>query len=97
MEDTFERAKAAFIEGVQHSEAGRSAEAEACFREALAIARRQEARSWELRIATSLGRLLRTRGKRQEARSVVRAACDWFTEGRATADFQEATTLLRAL
>jgi predicted ATPase len=72
-------------------------EAEACFREALAIARRQEARSWELRIATSLGRLLGTRGARQEARAVVRAACDWFTEGRATADFKRATTLLSAL
>jgi DNA-binding winged helix-turn-helix (wHTH) protein/predicted ATPase len=72
-------------------------EAEACFREALAIARRQEARSWELRIATSLGRLLGTRGTRQEARAVVRAACDWFTEGRGTADFKRATTLLSAL
>ena len=61
------------------------------------IARRQEARSWELRAATSLGRLLQTRGKRKEARALVTPVCEWFTEGRATADFKEAAALLNEL
>jgi predicted ATPase len=68
--------------------------AEASFREALAIARRQEARSWELRAATSLGRLLQTRGKHKEARALVTPVCAWFTEGRGTTDFTDAASLL---
>jgi predicted ATPase len=71
--------------------------AEACFREALEIARRQEARSWELRAATSLGRLLQTRGKRKEARALVTPVWEWFPEGRATADFKDAASLLNEL
>ena len=71
--------------------------AEASFREALAVARRQEARAWELRAATSLGRLLHTRGKHKEARALVTPLCAWFTEGRATADFKDAASLLNEL
>ena len=71
--------------------------AEASFRAALTIAQRQGARSWELRAATSLGRLLQTQGKRKEGRALVAPLCEWFTEGRATADFKEAAALLNAL
>ena len=71
--------------------------AEASFRESLEIARRQEARSWELRAATSLGRLLQSRGKRKEARALVKPVYDWFTEGRATADLKDAAALLNEL
>ena len=71
--------------------------AEACFKQSLEIARRQEARSWELRTVTSLGRLLQTRGKRKEARALVTPVCEWFTEGRATADLKDAAALLNEL
>jgi predicted ATPase len=67
---------------------------EACFRHAIAIARSQEARSWELRAATSLGRLLLTLGRRREARALIKPARDWFKEGRATADLKAATTVV---
>jgi predicted ATPase len=73
------------------------AEAEACFHAALAIARRQEARSWELRSVTSLGRLLQTVGKPAEARALIEVACDWFTEGHETADVKAARILLNQL
>ena len=72
-------------------------EAEACFKEAIAIARCQEARSWELRIVTSVGRLLQTVGKRTEARALLSMACDSFTEGHETADFKAARILLTQL
>ena len=49
------------------------AQAEACFQQALAIARRQQAKSWELRAAMSLGRLWQQQGKRAEARAAARA------------------------
>jgi DNA-binding winged helix-turn-helix (wHTH) protein/predicted ATPase len=72
-------------------------EAEACFKEAIAIARCQEARSWELRVVTSLGRLLQTMGKRTEARALIKTTCDSFTEGHETADFKAARSLLNQL
>jgi predicted ATPase len=68
--------------------------AEASFRKALEIARRQKARSWELRAATSLGRLLQSQGKRKEARALLEPVCDWFTEGGANADFKGAVAIL---
>ena len=72
-------------------------EAEAHFQQALEIARRQEAKSWELRAATSLARLWQSRGKRQEAYGLLDPVYNWFTEGFDTADLQDAKTLLNEL
>ena len=72
-------------------------EAEACFRRAIAIARRQSARLWELRAATSLGWLLLDQGRRTEARDLVAPIYGWFTEGFDTANLHDARELLDAL
>jgi predicted ATPase len=72
-------------------------QAEACFHQALTIARRQQAKSWELRAATSLARLWQQQGKRAEARELLAPIYNWFTEGFDTVDLQEAKTLLEAL
>ena len=71
--------------------------AEACFQQALNIARCQQAKSLELRAAMSLGRLWQQQGKRQEARALLAPIYGWFTEGFDTADLQEAKTLLHAV
>jgi len=73
------------------------AEAEACFQQALAVARQQQARSWELRAAMSLSRLWQRQGKRAEAHQLLAEIYDWFTEGFDTADLREASALLQAL
>jgi predicted ATPase len=73
------------------------AQAEACFQQALAIARRQQAKSWELRAATSLARLWQRQGKRAEAHELLAPVYGWFTEGFDTADLQEAKALLAEL
>jgi class 3 adenylate cyclase/predicted ATPase len=72
-------------------------EAESCFRRALDVARDQSARSLELRAAMSLGRLCATNGRKKEAREVVEAIFDSFTEGLETADLREAKALLQEL
>jgi predicted ATPase len=72
-------------------------EAEACFRQALDVARRQEAKSLELRAAMSLSRLWQQQGKQAEARALLAPVYGWFTEGFDTADLQEAKALLEAL
>lgn len=72
-------------------------EPEACFHHAIAIAQSQQAKSWELRAATSLARLWQQQGKRAEARELLAPVYDWFTEGFDTADLQEAKALLAAL
>jgi predicted ATPase len=69
-------------------------EAERCFREALKIARGQNAKSLELRAATSLGRLLDQPGKRDDGQRLLSEAYSWFTEGFDTADLREARALL---
>jgi class 3 adenylate cyclase/predicted ATPase len=71
--------------------------ADACFRQALEIARRQQAKSWELRAALSFSRLWQRQGKRDAARQLLAEICSWFTEGFDTADLQEAKALLEAL
>ena len=71
-----------------------AAQAEACFQQALAIARRQQAKSWELRAAMSLSRLWQQQGKRDDARQLLAPVYGWFTEGFDTADLQEAKALL---
>jgi adenylate cyclase len=73
------------------------AEAEKCFLHALEIARRQSARSWELRAAMSMSRLWQRQGKRHEARKLLGEIYGWFSEGFDTADLQEARTLLEEL
>jgi len=77
--------------------AGQQAEAEACFQQALDIARRQQAKFWELRTATSLARLWQQQGKQAEARALLAPIYGWFTEGFDTADLQEAKALLAEL
>jgi predicted ATPase/class 3 adenylate cyclase len=74
-----------------------AAQAEACFQQALAIARRQQATSWELRAATSLARLWQSQDKCQEAYNLLAPVYEWFTEGFDTADLQEAKALLEEL
>ena len=74
-----------------------AAKAEAYFERALAVARAQQAKSWELRAATSLARLWRDQGKRAEARDLLAPVYGWFTEGFDTLDLKEAKTLLAAL
>jgi class 3 adenylate cyclase/predicted ATPase len=73
------------------------AEAEACFRQALDIARHQQARSLELRAAVSLSRLWQGQGKRAAAHELLLAIYDWFSEGFETTDLREAKVLLEAL
>ena len=65
--------------------------------QALDAARRQQAKSWELRPATSLSRLWQQQGKRAEAHALLAPIYGWFTEGFDTADLQEAKALLEAL
>jgi predicted ATPase len=72
-------------------------QAKACFQQALAIARRQQAKSWELRAAMSLSRLWQQQGKCTEAYTLLAQVYDWFTEGFETPDLQEAKALLEAL
>jgi class 3 adenylate cyclase/predicted ATPase len=72
-------------------------EAEACFQQALAVARRQQAKSWELRAAMSLSRLWQQKGQRGEARQLLAEVSGWFTEGFHTPDLQEAKALLEEL
>jgi predicted ATPase len=72
-------------------------QAEACFQQALAVARRQQAKSWELRAALSLSRLWQQQGKRAEARELLAPVYSWFTEGFDTLDLQEAKALLEDL
>ena len=72
-------------------------EAEECFRTAIAISRRQHAKSWELRATTSLARLLAKQGKGDEARAMLAEIYNWFTEGFDTADLKDAKALLDEL
>jgi DNA-binding winged helix-turn-helix (wHTH) protein/predicted ATPase len=74
-----------------------AAQAEACFHQALVMARRQQAKSWELRTAMSLSRLWQRQGKRDQARELLAPIYGWFTEGFDTADLQEAKALLDEL
>ncbi len=72
-------------------------EAEVCFQEALAIARRQQAKSLELRAAVSLSRLWQQQGKHEAAQKLLSPIYHWFTEGWDTLDLQEAKALLEEL
>jgi predicted ATPase len=72
-------------------------DAESFFLETLAIARRQRAKSFELRAAMSLSRLWARQGKTREAHALLAEAYAWFTEGFDTADLKDARALLEEL
>lgn len=72
-------------------------EAEECFLKAIEIARKQQAKSLELRSAMSLSRLWRRQGRTKEARQLLEEVYNWFTEGFDTADLREAKQLLSEL
>jgi adenylate cyclase len=98
-QERFYEAEVQRVQGelVLAQEADQHGLAETCFQHALDIARRQQAKSWELRAATSLGRLWQQQGKRQKAHDLLAPVYAWFTEGFDTADLQEAKALLDAL
>ena len=75
----------------------REGEAKVEFTRALAIARQQQAKSWELRAAVSMARLWRNQGKPQQARELLAPVYEWFTEGFETGDLKEAKALLEEL
>ncbi|MET3337789.1 MULTISPECIES: adenylate/guanylate cyclase domain-containing protein [Bradyrhizobium] len=85
------------IEGELRLLFGASMEAEAILVQALELARKQRGRSFELRVAMSMARLWRDRGKRNEARELLAPIYDWFTEGFDTRDLKEAKALLEEL
>jgi predicted ATPase len=74
-----------------------AAKAEAYFERALAVARSQQAKSWELRAAMSMARLWRSQGKVSEARELLAPVYGWFTEGHNTRDLKDAKALLEEL
>ena len=84
-------------EVARKSPALHTAKAEGYFERALAIARQQQAKSWELRAAMSMARLWRDQGKPQQARELLAPVYRWFTEGFDTLDLKDAKTLLDAL
>jgi predicted ATPase len=103
---TVETTKETWIEADIHRIAGDIAlmspdpdavKAEAYFERALAVARQQQAKSWELRAAMSMARLWRDQGKRDEARDLLAPVYGWFTEGFDTLDLKEAKALLKEL
>jgi predicted ATPase len=77
--------------------AGTASEAETAMQQNITVARRQNAKSWELRGAMSLARLRREQGRREEAVALLAPILGWFTEGFDTADLREAKTLLEKL
>jgi predicted ATPase len=74
-----------------------AAKAEAYFERALTVARKQQAKSWELRAAMSMARLWRGQGKVQQAHELLAPVYGWFTEGFDTLDLKEAKALLEEI
>jgi tetratricopeptide (TPR) repeat protein len=85
------------VEGIALLGLKRIEDAETALREALRVARRQQAKSYELRAATSLARLWGEQGRRAEARELLAPVYGWFTEGFDTADLKDAKVLLDQL
>jgi predicted ATPase len=77
--------------------ASNASQAEQSFRDAIEIARKQHAKSWELRATTSLARLLARQGERDKARSMLAEIYNWFSEGFDTADLKNAKALMEEL
>ena len=88
------RLKGELLAARNPSDAG---QAERCFRTAIDIARKQHARSWELRAATSLARLAKGTEREDEARTILASTYGWFTEGFNIPDLKDARTLLNEL
>ena len=76
---------------------GNPADAEGCFRHAIALARGVSAKSWELRSVLSLSRLYHQQGRQQEAGPMLAEIYNWFTEGFDTGDLREAKALLQPM
>jgi predicted ATPase len=104
--DKVEKSKEKWCEAEVHRVAGDialkspqpdAAKAEKYFELALAVARAQQSKSWELRAAMSMARLWRDQGKRDEARDLLAPVYGWFTEGFDTRDLKEAKALLDEL
>jgi len=104
--DKVERSKEKWCEAEVHRVAGEIAlkspepdveKAETYFERALAVARQQQTKSWELRAAMSMARLWRSQGKPQQARELLAPVYGWFTEGFDTRDLKEAKALLEEL
>ena len=85
------------LEGWMLSLQGRTDEAERSLGAAIEVARAQGTRSWELRAATTLARLIAARGERERARALLAPVYEWFTEGFDTRDLTEARTLIEEL
>jgi len=98
--ERFQEAELHRLEGellLQTTALDRRVEAEGCFRRAIEVATRQRAKSWELRAATSLARLLAGEGRREEARAGLAEVYGWFAEGFDTPDLRDARALLDEL
>ncbi len=85
------------VQGELMRQRGAESDAEACLHTALEVARRQGAKSYELRAAVSLSRLWHQQGKREQAHDLLANTYGWFTEGFDTTDLQEAQALLKQL
>jgi predicted ATPase len=85
------------VENQEFSRRRAEQEAEECFLKAIEIARKQQAKSLELRAVMSLARLWKTQGKKVEARKMLAEIYGWFTEGFDTADLKDAKALLEEL
>jgi predicted ATPase len=85
------------FEGIALFGLNRLEEGQAALEEALWVARRQQARAYELRAATSLARLWRDQGRREKARELIAPVYGWFAEGFARRDLKEAKALLDEL
>ncbi len=85
------------LQADKRSPEAKGKEAAACFHKAIEVARSQQAKSWELRAATSLARLWQQQGKRAEVHELLAPVYEWFTEGFDTADLKDAKILLGVL
>lgn len=93
-EDRVHRAEMLRLKGVILQQQGHTDEAERTLREAIAVARAQHAKSWELRASTTLAMLLARAGDTRAGRAVLAPVYDWFTEGFDTKDLRDARRLL---
>jgi predicted ATPase len=96
-DERFAEAELRRLQGDLLNVAGDRASAERSYHQALAIAKRQSAKLWELRAATSLARLWHDQGKRTEARNLLSPVYGWFTEGFDTPVLRDAKALLDEL
>jgi predicted ATPase/class 3 adenylate cyclase len=97
IDERFEEAEFHRLRGQLLNGVGERAEAETNYHQAMAIAKRQGAKVWELRAATSLARLWINEGKCYQARDLLGPIYDWFTEGYETSDLKQAKALLDSL